>query len=44
MGIIFLKEVASIKFLVGCAVILVSVLISELKPSFVRLKRLKIPV
>ena len=44
MGIIFLKEIASMKFLTGCAIILVSVLISELKPSFVRHSRLKTPI
>lgn len=43
MGVIFLKETITIKFLIGCIAILISVLISEVKPKPSKLKRQKTP-
>jgi drug/metabolite transporter (DMT)-like permease len=43
MGVIFLKEIITIKFLIGCMAILISVIISEVKPNLSNLKRQKTP-
>lgn len=43
MGVIFLKETITLKFLIGCIAILVSVIISEVKPNPSKLKRQKTP-
>lgn len=43
LGVIFLKETITIKFLIGCIAILVSVIISEVKPNLSKLKGQKTP-
>jgi drug/metabolite transporter (DMT)-like permease len=43
MGVIFLKETVTVKFLIGCIAILASVIISEVKPNPSKLKKQKTP-
>lgn len=43
MGVIFLKETVTVKFLIGCIAILVSVIVSEVKPNPLKLKKQKTP-
>ena len=43
MGVIFLKETVTTKFLIGCIAILTSVIISEVKPNPFKLKKEKTP-
>ncbi|MDX9916975.1 MAG: DMT family transporter [Gudongella sp.] len=44
LGVIFLKEVVTTRFLIGCAAVLAAVLFSELKPDLSKLYRQKPPV